>query len=486
MLSYDMLYIAGRWVFPHGDGVIAVENPAAEAVIGSVPQGSAVDVDRAALAARDAFLDWARTPWPRRQELLRSIAAALRESGEKTARTITSELGMPFDACLAVQALEPASILEAYADEMDGIAWEHDIGWSRIVMEPVGVVGAITPWNYPLYQIACKVGGALAAGCTVVLKPSELTPLNAYALIEAAEKAGLPPGVLNLITGHGSEAGEALVRHPGIDAISFTGSTVTGRRVAELASVTLKRVSMELGGKSASIVLEGADLDRAVAGTIRSCFRNSGQSCSSHTRFLIPRRLEGRIMSIISGRAGEVQLGDPAAHGNHLGPLVSGIQRERVTRYIREALASGATLVVGGADPPTGFERGYYVQPTVIVSLDPNAQIAQEEVFGPVLCVIPYDDVADAVRIANGTPYGLSAGVWSATPEEGFEVARLLRAGEVQLNGAPFNIRSPFGGFGLSGYGRELGRYGIEEFLAPKAIHQSFADLSHADSPVIA
>jgi len=446
MLSYDMLYSAGAWVPPHGDGVIDVENPATEEVIGSVPRGDAVDVDRAARAARDAFPGWARTPWPRRQELLRSIAAALRDSGEKTARTITSELGMPIDACLAVQALEPASILEGYADEMDRIAWEYDIDWSHIVMDPVGVVGAITPWNYPLYQIACKVGGALAAGCTVVLKPSELTPLNAYAFVEAAEKAGLPPGVVNLVTGHGSEAGEALVVHPGIDAISFTGSTVTGRRVAALASVTLKRVSMELGGKSASIVIEGADLERAVAATIRNCFRNSGQSCSSHTRLLSPRRLEQRIMSIVRDRAGEVQLGDPAAHGNHLGPLVSAVQRDRVTRYIREALASGATLVVGGADPPTGFERGYYVQPTVIVSPDPNAQIAQEEVFGPVLCVIPYDDVADAVRIANGTPYGLSSGVWSATPAEGLELAHLLRAGEVELNGAPFNVRAPFGG----------------------------------------
>jgi aldehyde dehydrogenase (NAD+) len=329
------------------------------------------------------------------------------------------------------------------------------------------------------------VGGALAAGCTVVLKPSELTPLNAFAFIEAAEKVGLPSGVLNLVTGHGSEAGEALAAHPGIDAISFTGSTVTGRRVAGLASVTLKRLSLELGGKSASIVLEGADLDRAVAGTIRNCFRNSGQSCSSHTRLLIPRRLEQRIISIAGDWASEVHLGDPAAHGNHLGPLVSREQRDRVTRFIREALASGASLVVGGADPPTGFERGYYVQPTVIVSPDPTARIAQEEVFGPVLCVIPYDDVADAVRIANGTPYGLSGGVWSASPEEGFEVARLLRAGEVELNGAPFNVRSPFGGFGLSGYGRELGRYGIEEFLAPKAIHQRLVDLSHADSRII-
>ena len=340
-MTHDTLYF-GHWTSSHGAGVITVENPATEALIGSVPQGDQVDVDRAVSAARSTFDEWSRTSLRERQQYLRSIARNLRERADSVARIIVSELGMPIDAALSVQAVEPAAILENYANEMTGLVWEHFLDHSLVVKTPVGVVGAITPWNYPLYQIACKVGAALAAGCTVVLKPSELTPLNAYALIAAAESAGLPSGVLSLVTGLGAEAGEALVSHPGVDAISFTGSTRAGRRVARVASGTLKKVSLELGGKSASVVLEGADLERAVLGTIRSCFRNSGQSCSSHTRLLVPRHLQKHVVSLAGEYAAAVQLGDPTEHGDHLGPLISSAQRDRVIGYVRTGIESGA------------------------------------------------------------------------------------------------------------------------------------------------
>jgi betaine-aldehyde dehydrogenase len=472
-VPYDMLFSGGTWKPPHGRETIEVENPATEKVIGTVPRGDAADVDRAAGDAREALPRWSKTSWRDRQGYLRLIADALDVEAEEIAQTIVSELGMPLDATLSVQAREPATIFRAYADEMDRLAWENGVANSFIVSEPVGVVGAITPWNYPLYQIACKVGAALAAGCTVVLKPSELTPFNAYALIYAAEKADLPPGVINLVTGLGEEVGEALVAHPEIDLISFTGSTRAGRRIASVAGNALKPVLLELGGKSASIVLEDADFNRAVVETARMCFKNSGQSCSAHTRLLVPRNKCDLATSIADEYARNVLLGDPTAHGDHLGPVVSDHQRKRVRDYIDAGVASGDRLVAGGSAAPKGMERGYYVQPTVFTNVDPRAAIAQEEIFGPVLCILAYDDQADAVRIANSTPYGLSAGVWSGSDSEGVEVSRDLRAGEVFVNGAPFNVQAPFGGVGQSGFGRELGAYGIEEFLVTKAIHLS-------------
>jgi acyl-CoA reductase-like NAD-dependent aldehyde dehydrogenase len=471
-MSYEKIYF-GSWASPHGADVIDVENPATEALIASVPRCDASDIDRAVASARNSLDRWSRTTRSQRQGFLRSMADVLRSHAPENAEIIASELGMPIDAALSVQALEPAVILDNYADEMDELIWEHTLANSLIVKEPVGVVGAITPWNYPLYQIACKVGAALAAGCTVVLKPSELTPLNAYALIAAAETAGLPSGVLNMVTGLGAEVGEALVSHPGVDAISFTGSTAAGRRVAHVASATVKRVSLELGGKSASLILEGASLPLAVAATVRNCFRNSGQSCSSHTRLLVPRCEQEEVIALATACAADVRLGNPMDHGDHLGPLVSSAQRDRVIGYIRAGIGSGARLLIGGEDPPVGHEHGYYVRPTVFADVDPSSTIAQEEIFGPVLCIIPYSSTDEAISIANSTPYGLAAGIWSGSDDEAMRVARLLRAGEVELNGAAFNVRAPFGGFGQSGYGRELGVYGIEEFLAPKAIRQN-------------
>ena len=465
------LYLDGSWVDPLGDDRIDVLNPATEALVATVPRGGAGDVDRAVAAAAGAFRHWSTTPVPERQRYLYALADELRHRAGAIADTIVAELGMPIDATLDVQALGAAEILQNYADEMDMVTWEHKLGNSLVAKEPVGVVGAITPWNYPLYQIASKAGAALAAGSTVVIKPSELTPLNAYHLAAAAETVGLPAGVLNVVPGTGPEAGEALAAHPGIDMISLTGSTRSGRRVAELAATGIKRVGLELGGKSACIVLDDADLETAVCRVVRNCCRNSGQSCSSQTRLLIPRRLLAHATEIAAAAALALRLGDPAEHGDHLGPLISARQRERVREFIDSAVADSCTLVAGGSAAPAGFPVGYYVEPTVFTGVDPGATIAQAEVFGPVLCLIGYRSVDDAIAIANNSSYGLSGGVWSSSSDRALAVARSLRTGEVQLNGAPFNVRAPFGGYKQSGYGRELGPYGIEEYLQTKAIH---------------
>jgi aldehyde dehydrogenase (NAD+) len=470
-MDFAKLDIDGGWVDPSGDGFIEVVNPATEQPVGRVARGTARDIDRAVHAAARAFPGWSARPAAERRSYLHALAGELRDRAPAVADTIVSELGMPLDASLDVQALGAADILQNYADEMDTVTWEHKLGNSLVVMEPVGVVGAITPWNYPLYQIASKIGGALAAGCTVVVKPSELTPLNGYYLAAAAQAVGVPAGVVNVVPGTGPEAGEALAAHPGIDMISLTGSTRSGRRVAELAAAGIKRVGLELGGKSAGIVLDDADLETAVRGVVRNCCRNSGQSCSSQTRLLVPDQLQVRVAEIAADAAGALRLGDPADHGDHLGPLVSAGQRERVRAFIDGAVADGYTLAAGGSAAPDGLPVGYYVRPTVITGVDPDAVIAQAEVFGPVLCLIGYRSVDDAIAIANDSGYGLSGGIWSASSDRALAVARSLRTGEVQLNGAPFNIRAPFGGYKQSGYGRELGPYGIEEYLQTKAIH---------------
>ena len=465
------LYIDGSWIDPLGDGLIDVVNPATETAVASVPRGTAADIDRAVRAANSAFPRWSATAVAERKRYLQALADELRDRAHAVAETIVAELGMPIDASLDVQALGAADILQNYADEMDTVTWEHKLGNSLVVKEPVGVVGAITPWNYPLYQIAAKVGGALASGSTVVIKPSELTPLNAYHLAAAADAVGLPAGVVNVVTGTGAEAGEALAGHPGIDMISLTGSTRSGRRVAELAARGIKRVALELGGKSAGVVLDDADLETAVRGVLRNCCRNSGQACSAQSRLLVPYHLLEQANGIAAAAADAVCLGNPADHGDHLGPLISATQRERVRAFIDEAVADGRTLVAGGSAAPADLPVGYYVRPTVFTDVDPGSMIAQAEVFGPVLCLIGYQSAEDAIAIANDSRYGLSGGVWSSSSDRALAVARSVRTGEVQVNGAPFNVRAPFGGYKESGYGRELGPYGIEEYLQTKAIH---------------
>jgi acyl-CoA reductase-like NAD-dependent aldehyde dehydrogenase len=470
-MDFAKLYIDGGWVDPSGDGLIEVINPATEQPVATVARAAAADVDKAVYAAASALPDWSSRPVAERRSCLRALAGELYDRAPEVADVIVSELGMPIDATLEVQALGAAEILENYAAETDTVTWEHKLGNSLVVREPVGVVGAITPWNYPLYQIASKIGGALAAGCTVVLKPSELTPLNAYYLAAAAEAVGVPDGVINLVSGTGQEAGEALAAHPGIDMISLTGSTSSGRRVAELAASGIKRVGLELGGKSAGIVLPDGELETAVRAVVRNCCRNSGQACSAQTRLLVPDHWLEPAAEIAADAAGAIGLGDPAAHGDHLGPLVSGGQRERVRAFIDRAIADGCALIAGGSAAPDELPVGYYVRPTVFTGVDPGSAIAQAEVFGPVLCLIGYRSIDDAIAIANATSYGLSGGIWSASSNAALTVARSLRTGEVQLNGAPFNVRAPFGGYKQSGYGRELGPYGIEEYLQTKAIH---------------
>jgi acyl-CoA reductase-like NAD-dependent aldehyde dehydrogenase len=338
------------------------------------------------------------------------------------------------------------------------------------VREPVGVVGAITPWNYPLHQISAKVAPAMLAGCTVVLKPSEVTPLNAFVLAEIFDEVGVPPGVLNVVTGVGSVVGEAIAGHPGIDMVSFTGSTRAGRRVGEVAAQTVKKVALELGGKSPYVILDDADLEKAVVNGIKKCYLNSGQTCSALTRMLVPREHLPVVERIAVAALAQTPMGEPFSETTALGPLVSDVQRDRVRAYIDRGVEEGAKLVAGGSEPPEGLERGFYVQPTVFSEVTPEMTIAREEIFGPVLAIMPYDDEDDAVRIANDSQYGLAGGVYSGDEERAKAVARRIRTGQVEINGAAFNPLAPFGGYKQSGHGRELGPYGIEEFLTLKSM----------------
>jgi acyl-CoA reductase-like NAD-dependent aldehyde dehydrogenase len=466
----ETIFIGGEWVEPEGSERLEVINSSTEEPIGSIPLCSEADADRAVRAARGAFEAWARTPREERAAPLGAIAAGLGERSEEIAATIAQELGMPLKLSEIIQAGLPTGQFAAMPGLMEEIAWEEEFGNSRVLREPVGVLGAITPWNYPLNQIAAKVAPALAAGCTVVLKPSEIVPLNAFILAEVVEAAGLPPGVFNLVTGTGPVVGEAIAAHPGVDMVSFTGSTGAGRRVSELASATVKPVAMELGGKSPNVILEDADLSRAVPDGVAKCFLNSGQTCSALTRMIVPRGKLAEVEEIAARTAETFTPGDPFDAGTRLGPLVSERQRERVRGYIEKGESEGAKLLTGGAAAPEGLDRGYFVRPTVFSEVTPEMTIAQEEIFGPVLSIQPYDDVDDAVRIANDSQYGLAGGVWSADQERAIEVARRIRTGQIEINGGAFNPIAPFGGYKQSGHGRENGRYAIEELLVAKSL----------------
>ena len=474
MRAYDSQYIDGQWVPSTGSSTIDVINAATEEVMGSVPDGTAEDVDRAVAAAAAAFPAWAATSPDERGKAIQAIAEGLSARNQELAETIAAEVGMPIFLSQMIQAGLPAAVATSYVSLIDEVAWEETIGNSLVVKEPIGVVGAITPWNYPLHQIVAKVAPALAAGCTVVLKPSEVAPLNAFILAEIIDGIGLPAGVFNLVSGTGPVVGEAIAAHPDVDMVSFTGSTRAGTRVAEVAAPTVKRVALELGGKSANVILddlEGDELDAAVRKGVGSCYLNSGQTCTAFTRMLVPRERHDEIVDIVRDEVESVYtLGDPAAGAGRLGPLISDAQRTRVRGYIEKGVEEGATLVTGGAEAPADLPTGYYVQPTVFAGVDNSMTIAREEIFGPVLSVIPYDDVDDAVRIANDTDYGLSGGVWGADAERAKAVARRLRTGQVEVNGGGFNPLAPFGGYKRSGNGRELGKYGLEEFLQTKAM----------------
>jgi acyl-CoA reductase-like NAD-dependent aldehyde dehydrogenase len=466
----DAIYVDGAWVAPEGDGTLDVVEASSGAVVATVPEGTPGDARRAVAAARRAFDAWAATPRAERKRLLEAIADGLEARADEIARTVTAEVGMPLKLSRIIQAGLPIGSFRIAAELLDSFAFEEDQGSTLIVQEPVGVIAAITPWNYPLHQIACKVAPALAAGCTVVLKPSEVAPLSAFILAEVVEQAGLPAGVFNLVTGTGPVVGEALATDPDVDMVSFTGSTRAGKRVSELAAGSVKRVALELGGKSPNVILEDADLEHAVPDGVAKAFLNSGQTCSALTRMLVPRAKLEEAERIAAAAAERFAPADPMGERSGIGPLVSETQRERVLGYIRKGIEEGARLVTGGAEPPEDLPQGFYVRPTVFSDVTPEMAIAQEEIFGPVLVLIPYEDEQDAVRIANGTIYGLAAGVWSGDPERAQRVARRLRAGQIEVNGGRFDLSAPFGGFKQSGNGRESGRFGLEEYLEPKAM----------------
>jgi aldehyde dehydrogenase (NAD+) len=471
---HDKLYIDGAWVPSTGSDTIDVHDSTNGEVIAQVPAGTADDVDAAATAARAAFESWSQTTPEERAKYCTRIAEGLGARMDEIATVVTREAGMPKWLSLMIQAGLPINSFNTAAQLAESYEYETQMGNSLIVREPVGVVGAITPWNYPLHQVAAKVAYAIAAGCTVVLKPSEVAPLDAFILAEVIHDAGLPAGVFNLVMGTGPVVGEAIASHPQIDMVSFTGSTRAGKRVAELASQSLKRVALELGGKSANVLLDDLDdeaFEKAVRDGVGKCYLNQGQTCTALTRMLVPAaRVADAERIAVDEVEANYQPSDPFADGARLGPLSSEAQVERVTGYIQKGIDEGAKLVTGGPERPEGFEEGYYVRPTVFSDVRNDMTIAQEEIFGPVLSIIAYDDEDEAARIANDSPYGLSGGVWAADAERAQAFARRVRTGQIEVNGGAFNPSAPFGGFKNSGYGREYGPHGFEEFLEIKAM----------------
>ncbi|WP_351223801.1 aldehyde dehydrogenase family protein [Streptomyces sp. NPDC002133] len=461
MKAHDGMYIGGTWQPAAGADTIAVVNPADEQVIAHVPAGTPQDVDAAVRAARAAFPGWAATPPAERAAKLVALRDVLAARKDEIAATVTAELGAPRQLAEAVHAGLPLLVAGSYAELAASYSFEETIGNSTVLLEPVGVVGAITPWNYPLHQIVAKVAPALAAGCTVVLKPAEDTPLTAQLFADAVHEAGLPAGVFNLVTGLGPVAGQALAEHPGVDLVSFTGSTAVGRQIGATAGAAVKRVALELGGKSANVILPGADLARAVNVGIANVMSNSGQTCSAWTRMLVHRDHYDEAVALAAEAVAKY------TPGERLGPLVNAKQQRRVRGYIEQGIAEGARVVAGGPEAPR--ETGYYVAPTVFADVTPEMTIAQEEIFGPVVSILRYEDEDDALRIANGTVYGLAGAVWGQR-EEAVAFARRMDTGQVDINGGRFNPLAPFGGYKQSGVGRELGPHGLAEYLQTKSL----------------
>jgi len=465
------LYLAGRWVTAATRERLPVHDPSSEELIATVPGGTAADVDRAVAAARAAFDGWADAAPQTRAACLRRLHTALTARTEEITHTVVREVGTPLRVAARVQVGLPLTVLAGYVELAAQPPRPETVGNSLVLREPAGVVGAITPWNYPLHQMMAKLAPALAAGCPVVLKPSELTPMVAYLLFEAIDEAGFPPGVVNLVTGTGPEAGAALAAHPDVDVVSFTGSTAVGRHICHLAADRIARVTLELGGKSANVILPDADLPTAVRVGVGNALLNSGQTCTAWSRMLVHRDRYAEAVDEAARVADGYRTGDPFDPRTRLGPLVSATQRDRVRRHVERGLADGGRLVAGGPDAPLP-ERGWFVAPTVIADVDPDAHLAQEEVFGPVLAILPVDDDEHAVAVANNSRYGLAGAVWSADEERAVRVARRIRTGMVDINGGAFNPLAPFGGYKQSGLGREFGTYGLDEFLQTKAIQR--------------
>ncbi|MEU5340476.1 MULTISPECIES: aldehyde dehydrogenase family protein [unclassified Streptomyces] len=460
MKAHDGMYIDGEWRPAAGTDTIAVVNPADEQLIAHVPAGTADDVDAAVRAARGALPAWAATPPAERAARIAALRDVLVARKDEIAETVTAELGSPLKLSQAVHVGAPIAVAGSYAELAASYAFEEKVGNSTVHLEPVGVVGAITPWNYPLHQVVAKVAPALAAGCTVVLKPAEDTPLTAQLFAEAVHEAGLPAGVFNLVTGLGPVAGQALAGHEGVDLVSFTGSTAVGRQIGATAGAAVKRVALELGGKSANVILPSADLAKAVNVGVANVMSNSGQTCSAWTRMLVHDSQYDEAVSLAAEAA--------AKYGERIGPVVNAKQQQRVRSYIEKGVAEGARLVAGGPEAPR--EQGYFVSPTVFADVTPDMTIAQEEIFGPVLSILRYEDEADALRIANGTVYGLAGAVWAGEVTEAVAFARQLDTGQVDINGGRFNPLAPFGGYKQSGVGRELGSHGLSEYLQTKSL----------------
>ncbi|HXY92754.1 MAG TPA: aldehyde dehydrogenase family protein [Acidimicrobiia bacterium] len=468
MHTYEELYIDGTWVTPVGRGTIDVVDAATETRFATIPEGAPADIDRAVAAARRAFPAWADLPPAERGARLRGVADALAARRDELAGIIAHEVGMPKHQAMTAQVGGGINGFAAAAELAASYAFE-DTNNGVVVKEPVGVVGCITPWNYPLNQIGAKVAYALAAGCTVVLKPSEVAPVNAFVLTEVIAGAGFPAGVYNLVSGYGPVVGEALAAHPDVDMMSFTGSTRAGRRVAELSAATVKKVALELGGKSPFVILDDADFPSAVATGVDAAYENSGQTCDALTRMLVPRSRLAEVEDLARAAAESYTVGDPFDERTQLGPLISAVQLERVRAYIERGVTEGATLLTGGADPPDGLDTGYFVRPTVFSNVTRDMTIAQEEIFGPVLSIIPYDTEEEAIDIANDTVYGLFGAVAGSDPRAR-AVARRIRAGQVRVNDGRGFRGAPFGGYKQSGLGRENGAYGLDEFLEVKAL----------------
>lgn len=470
MRAYDSIFINGQWVPSAGTETLSVTDSATEEIIATIPNGTVSDVDAAVAAAKAAFPAWSALPKEERAAYLMKIHAGLEARTGEIAETIAKEVGMPLMLSTMIQAGLPKANFAIAASLLGTYEFETQVGNSLVVREAIGVVGCITPWNYPLHQIALKVAPALAAGNTVVVKPSEVAPINAFILAEIVAEAGLPAGVFNLVTGVGPVVGEAIAAHADVDMVSFTGSTRAGKRVAEVASQTVKKVSLELGGKSANVILDDADFNKAVADGVGKCFLNSGQTCTALTRMLVPRDRMAEAEQIALTAAAAFTPGNPFEKTTRLGPLISAVQRDRVRGFIQTGIDQGATLVTGGVEAPEGLDQGFFVKPTIFSNVTPDMTIARDEIFGPVLSIMPYDGEEEAVAIANDTVYGLAGGVWSGDPERAKRVARQIRAGQVEVNGGAFNVMAPFGGYKQSGLGREAGQFGLEEFLEVKSL----------------
>ncbi len=477
MIERLHIYVDGTWIPSQGTGVIEVRSPATNELVGTIAAGNAADVDVAVAAARKAFPSWAATDPQKRIAILDSVRDQLKERNDEIADLISDEMGSPRAFARMAQVSLAIKNFDFAARAMEEILAEGEemMGSSLVVRDPIGVVGAITPWNFPLHQISAKVAPAIVAGCTVVLKPSKVSPLNAYVLAEMFEKAGLPAGVFNLVSGDAASVGEAIVTHPGVDMVSFTGSTNAGKKIAASAAASLKKVTLELGGKSANVILDDADFAKAIPTAVKQCYANNGQACAALSRLLVPRSKLAEVEKLVVEAVAGWTVGDPEDLDTKVGPMASPAQQKSVLGYIQKGIDEGARLLVGGTTPPRSV--GAYVEPTVFSDVTPTMTIAQEEIFGPVLAIMPYDDEADAVAQANSASYGLSGGVWSSSGERAVAMARQLRTGQVVINGEPLNLQAPFGGYGQSGLGREYGRYGLEEYFELKSLQG--APVSH-------